>query len=118
MLVGDKMSNDGSAISCTMRNINRKAFVFANLFVSDLPKICIKRKFFRLFMSHGILTSIKIIKDRYENTKSYGFSNFEFTDEAAYTVFRLNGYELEDKCAFCSLALKKKEQEVLVQYFF
>jgi polyadenylate-binding protein len=64
-----------------------------------------------LFGTFGRVSSLLIQRDEYNNSKGFGFVNFESPEDAEKAVSKLHDYEFRGKKLFVSRAQKKSERE-------
>lgn len=67
-----------------------------NLFVGNVSRTATEEQLRSVFSQHGVVTSVKIIKDRLTgDTRGFAFVVMSTKEEGEAAIAALNGYELE-----------------------
>lgn len=84
---------------------------FTNLYVKNIPLQTTEDDLRALFSTLGPLSSVLIQRDEYNNSKGFGFVNFELPEDAEKAIYHFQDYEIQGKKLFVSKAQKKSERE-------
>jgi len=90
---------------------------FTNVYVKNLPENFDDPKLGELFKEYGSIKSAVVMRTN-ENSKGFGFINFEDADQAEKAVQEFNGKTIDGKALYCSRAQKKAEREVELKQKF
>jgi len=90
---------------------------WTNIYVKHLDKSVDEEKLKTLFSPYGRITSAVIMRDEANESKGFGFINFE-THEEAEAALALNEKEFEGKQLYVGRAQKKSEREVSLKDMF
>ncbi|KAG2236502.1 hypothetical protein INT48_000802 [Thamnidium elegans] len=84
---------------------------FTNLYVKNISLDVTEEELGELFGAFGRVSSLLIQRDEYNNSKGFGFVNFEVPEDAERAVNQLHDSEYFGKRLFVSRAQKKSERE-------
>lgn len=84
---------------------------FTNIYIKNIALDVSEDDIKGLFATFGPVSSILIQRDEYNNSKGFGFVNFENPEDAEKAVQQLNDQEYRGKKLFVSRAQKKSERE-------
>ncbi|CAO3624780.1 unnamed protein product [Mucor hiemalis] len=84
---------------------------FTNLYVKNIATDVTEDELRDLFGAFGRVSSLLIQRDEYNNSKGFGFVNFELPEDAERAVDQLHDSEYFGKKLFVSRAQKKSERE-------
>jgi polyadenylate-binding protein len=84
---------------------------FTNIYVKNIALDVAEDELRRLFGTFGRVSSLLIQRDEYNNSKGFGFVNFEVPEDAEKAVNKLHDREFHGKKLFVSRAQKKSERE-------
>jgi len=84
---------------------------WTNVYVKYLDKSVTDEKLRDMFVPFGKITSAVVMRDDKDESKGFGFVNFDKNDEASKAIADLNGKEIEGKQLFVGRAQKKSERE-------
>ncbi|KAI7894940.1 uncharacterized protein EV154DRAFT_414057 [Mucor mucedo] len=84
---------------------------FTNLYVKNIALDVTEDELRDLFGAFGRVSSLLIQRDEYNNSKGFGFVNFESAEDAERAVNQLHDSEYYGKKLFVSRAQKKSERE-------
>lgn len=91
---------------------------FTNVFVKNLDLHVDDDKLFEVFSPYGPIKSHVVMRNQNNESKGFGFVNFEIADDAARAVDELNGLELNGKPIFVGRAQKRMEREAELRQKF
>jgi len=84
---------------------------FTNVFIKNLDTAFTQEQLNQKFSEFGKVTSAVIMKDEKQESKGFGFVNFEAPEEAQKAVEALNGTVINGKSVYVGRAQKKGERE-------
>lgn len=84
---------------------------FTNLYVKNISLDVTEDELRDLFGAFGRVSSLLIQRDDHNNSKGFGFVNFESTEDAERAINQLHDSEYYGKKLFVSRAQKKSERE-------
>jgi polyadenylate-binding protein len=84
---------------------------FTNVYVKNLDTSVTREQFEQKFAEFGHVTSAVIVTNEKEESKGFGFVNFEKPEEAQKAVEALNGSLINGKPVYVGRAQKKHERE-------
>ncbi|KAI8647397.1 hypothetical protein BD408DRAFT_408488 [Parasitella parasitica] len=90
---------------------NKQQQRFTNLYIKNISLDVTENDIKGLFASIGPVSSVLIQRDEYNNSKGFGFVNFESPEDAERAVHKLNDQEYRGKKLFVSRAQKKSERD-------
>jgi len=111
-LLNNKKCYVGPFISRKERDIeDGSSSKWTNIYVKNFDKTYDDDKLKEMFLKYGSITSAVVMKDDKNESKGFGFINFEKNEEAQMAIDDLNGKEVEGKQMYVGRAQKKSERE-------
>lgn len=81
------------------------------LFIGSLPYSVTGDQLNQLFAQYGTVASASVINDKFTGrSRGFGFVEMENDEEAQKAIEALNGYEMEDRKIFVSVARPREER--------
>ncbi|KAJ7540572.1 hypothetical protein O6H91_10G022100 [Diphasiastrum complanatum] len=118
MLLEGKKVYVGKFLRKSERSENGAGTKFTNLFVKNLDQDITEETLREKFLVFGKITNLVIMKDDNDNSKGFGFINFEDSDDAKKAVDAMNGSQLGSKTVYVGRAQKKAEREQILKRQF
>jgi len=91
---------------------------WTNIYVKHLDKAVTEEQLREMFSPFGSITSAVIMKDEKEESKGFGFINFETHEAAQAAVDAMNEKDLDGKQLYVGRAQKKSEREASLKDMF
>ncbi|XP_047955782.1 polyadenylate-binding protein 3 [Salvia hispanica] len=83
---------------------------YANLFIKNLDQAIDTKALFETFSAFGTVLSCKIAVDHNENSRGYGFVQFDKEEAAQNAIQRLNGMLINDKKVYVGIFVRRQER--------
>ncbi|XP_024033011.1 polyadenylate-binding protein 3 [Morus notabilis] len=118
MLINDKQVYVGLFVRKQERARANGSPKFTNVYVKNLSETFSDEDLKKLFSPFGTITSAVVMRNSNGKSRSFGFVNFQSTDEAAAAVEKLNGTTDGDTVLFVGRAQRKAEREAELRVKF
>jgi len=91
---------------------------WTNIYIKNLSKTVGDDKFKELFGKYGTITSAVLSKDEQNQSKGFGFINYETHEQAQAAIDDMNGKEIDGTQVYVGRAQKKSEREKELREMF
>lgn len=83
---------------------------YANLFIKNLDQSIDTKALYETFSAFGTVLSCKVAVDQNDNSKGYGFVQFDKEEAAQNAIKRLNGMLINDKKVYVGTFIRRQER--------
>jgi len=116
MQIASKIVYVGPFLARKTRGPDSSPTAYTNIYVKNLDPSVTKEQFEQMFAAHGKVTSSAVMTNEKDESRGFGFVNYENSEEAATAVEKLNGTTVNGKQIYVGRAQKRTERDEVLRH--